>query len=163
MLVGGNEANIVEQLAAAHREDQQVFATASPAHQILRPSLQPRCRDQSAIGDGPGEHRDGGVDDVASQHRMDSVRGDDDVGLDAYPVVKADHRELVVLAKTHAAMTRVHDPCGQRGGQDCDHIRPVHAELRDALRVCFRRHNAPIGAADSKSLQPRTNTVDLRA
>src|SRR4029077_2053676 len=47
--------------------------------------------------------------------------------------------------------------------QDCNHIRPVHAELRDALRVCFRRHNAPIGSTDSQSLQPRTNTVDLRA
>ena len=89
MLVGGNEANVVEKFAAAHREYQQVFAAASPAHEILRPSLQPRCRDQSAIGDGPGEHRDGGVDDMALQHRMDSVRGDDDISLDAYPVVKS--------------------------------------------------------------------------
>jgi hypothetical protein len=58
-------------------------------------------------------------------------------------------------------MTRVHDPYGQRGGQGGDHIRPVHAELGDARRVRFLRHNAPIGAADSKSLQARTNTVDF--
>lgn len=52
------------------------------------------------------------------QHRMDSIRGDDDIGLDAYPIVKADQRTLVALAETHTAMTRVHGLWGQRGSQD---------------------------------------------
>ena len=63
---------------------------------------------------------------------MDSIRGDDDIGLDAYPVVETELGAVGVLAETYAAMICVHYPRRQRRGEDCDQIRPVNAELCDA-------------------------------
>ena len=64
---------------------------------------------------------------------MDSNRGDDDIGLDAYPVVETELGAVGVLAETKSQRPiRVHHPRRQRRGEDCDQIRPVNAELCDA-------------------------------